>query len=74
MSQANPITFYRGYVIEPADPPPIPGWRNFVWSYAHENYDGAPDANDPRCGRAASLDACKAEIDWIEDANLETGA
>jgi hypothetical protein len=40
----------------------------FGWSYSHDDYDGAPDANDNRCGHASSLQAAKAEIDewWSE--------
>jgi hypothetical protein len=48
------------------NPPPIP-WNNFDWVYVHDDFDGAPDANDNRCGHAESLEACKREIDLIED-------
>lgn len=52
------------------DPPPIPT-RQFDWHFYHDNYDGAPNwggDDDPgptdwRCGRAASLEDCKKEID-----------
>jgi hypothetical protein len=57
---------YRGYRIH-YDPPPIPD-RRFDWHFAHENFDGAPDAGDHRHGDAASLEEAKAEIDdMIED-------
>ena len=48
------------------NPPPIP-WPNFDWAYVHDDFDGAPDANDNRYGHAESLEACKREIDLIED-------
>lgn len=56
---------YRGYTIT-YDPPPI-GTRAFDWSFEHDDFDGAPDAGDRRCGHAASVAACRAEIDDIED-------
>ena len=57
---------YRNWHIR-YDPPPIPS-RASDWHFAHSDFDGAPDANDNRCGRAASLEAAKAEIDaWIEE-------
>ena len=67
--EAREIT-YRGYTIS-HDPPPIPD-RRFDWSYVHEDYDGAPNnpgegPADHRCGHAASVGACRAEIDEIED-------
>lgn len=36
---------------------------NMQYTYCHDDYDGAPDANDGRCGYAASIEACKVEID-----------
>ena len=57
---------YRNWHIR-YDPPPIPS-RASDWHFAHSDFDGAPDANDNRCGCAASLEAAKAEIDaWIEE-------
>lgn len=57
---------YRNWNIN-YDPPPIPS-RDCDWHFAHVDFDGAPDANDNRCGHAASLEAAKAEIDaWIEE-------
>lgn len=41
------------------DPKPIPD-RRWDWSFVHDDYDGP---GDDRCGDAASLEACKAEID-----------
>ncbi len=49
------------------EPPPIPT-RAFDWHWYHEDYDGAPDGNDGRCGSesnfAAALCACD---DWEDD-------
>ena len=57
---------YRNWRIH-YDPPPIPS-RACDWHFAHSDFDGAPDANDNRCGHAESLEAAKAEIDaWIEE-------
>lgn len=38
------------------------------WTYSHDDYDGAEDANDDRCGFAPSLEAAKCDIDewWFE--------
>ena len=54
-----------GYVIE-YNPPPIP-MRCCDWQYAHEDFDGAPDANDPRCGTGPDPESCLAEIEEIEE-------
>lgn len=56
---------YRGWWID-YDPPPIPV-RTCDWQFWHDDFDGAPDANDNRYGSAGSLDAAKAEIDDRED-------
>lgn len=37
------------------------------YEYVHDDYDGAPDANDSRCGHEASIDACKQAIDDTYD-------
>lgn len=55
---------YRGYRIGPYRPSYSPSTD---WSWAHEDFDGAPDANDNRYGYAASPEACRAEIDMLED-------
>ncbi len=60
---SNPIE-YRGYEIYVADY--VPSSR-FAWEYGHPDYDGAEDANDGRCGVAASVEECKAQIDELED-------
>ena len=39
-------------------------WSNFVnYEYVHDDYDGAEDSHDNRCGYGESVEACKAEID-----------
>ena len=48
------------------EPPPIPT-RAFDWHSVHDDYDGAPDANDRRHGPAESPDACRYEIDILEE-------
>lgn len=42
------------------DPKPGPGPVH--WSYVHDDYDGAPDANDNRCGVGADFASCLAAI------------
>ncbi len=57
---------YRGYNITHwRKPIPI---RDYDWDFAHEDYDGAEDSPDCRCGAAASVEDAKAHIDEIEDA------
>lgn len=58
---------YRGYEID--RPTYVPG-PQFSWEYAHENYGGEGDG---RCGLAASIDACKAEIDERIDEGFDAG-
>ncbi len=55
---------YRNYAVI-SDAPPIP--RGPEWSFCHEDYDGAPDASDNRCGFADSASECFFVIDEIED-------
>ena len=52
---------YRGYLIS-FEPKPIPN-RAYDWDYMHEDYDGAPDAEDGRCGNGGTLQSCKDQID-----------
>lgn len=64
------MTTYRGYHIY-YDPPPIPV-RTCDWHFVHDDYDGAPNDYDEgpadhRCGSAASEQACREEIDALED-------
>lgn len=58
---------YRNWWIT-YDPPPIPV-RTCDWQFWHDDYDGAPDAGDSRCGHAPSLEAAKAEVDFMESDN-----
>ncbi len=45
--------------------PPIPT-RQYDWEYWHDDYDGAPDAFDPRSGNARTPRACRQAIEeWI---------
>lgn len=56
---------YRGYTLS-LDPKPIPD-RSHDWDFSHEDFDGAPDSGDNRCGKARSLeDACR-QIDDMQE-------
>lgn len=55
---------YRGYIVEPSDYSPAPA---FDWSFRHEDYDGAPDANDQRFGYGGCPLSCMSQIDDLED-------
>ena len=52
---------YRGYRID--------FWRKpiptdvFDYDFCHEDYDGAPDSGDHRCGNGRSITDCKSQID-----------
>lgn len=48
------------------DPPPIPA-RNCDWHFYHEDFDGAPDANDNRYGSCGSFVDALNECDAIDD-------
>lgn len=62
----NGAYLYRGYHVGPAAYSPA---AQFDWEFAHEDFDGAPDGNDNRCGRGASASDCMAQIDdLIEEA------
>lgn len=60
---------YRGYTFS--------YWRKpiptaaFDYDFVHEDYDGAPDGGDNRCGSGRSIEDCKAQIDEIELDNAE---
>ena len=56
---------YKNYTIS-YDPKPIPH-RSFDWDFGHDDYDGALDSNDYRCGNGASIEHCKQQIDDMED-------
>lgn len=66
----HPIT-YRGYRISENDFRAHPDWRKVRWCFVHEDFDGADDGNDHRCGYEASIEACLAEIDMREDEEAE---
>lgn len=67
MPPASQALRHGSWTIQPTDPlPPIPCWREFAWSYVHDDFDGAPDGNDNRCGHAASPEACLSEIEELE--------
>ena len=52
---------YRGYHISHwAKPVPTRAWD---YDFSHEDYDGAPDSGDHRCGAARSLAEAKEQID-----------
>jgi len=51
---------YRGYTIT-HNPKPIP-LRSFDWDFAHDDYDGAVDSKDDRCGSVGSEAAAVLEI------------
>lgn len=53
------------------NPKPIPASCGVDWDYVHDNYDGAPDANDDRHGNCASAVDCLAEIQGRDDYGLE---
>lgn len=56
---------YREFEIDPH------WFEGFV--YAHEAYDGSPDANDSRCGVGKTIDECKRKIDqWYLDKSVYT--
>ncbi|KQV83278.1 hypothetical protein [Rhizobium sp. Root1220] len=53
---------YRDYWIS-FNPKPVPASCGVDWDWHHDDFDGAPDGNDNRCGCSASLEAAKADID-----------
>jgi len=57
---------YRGYHIR-HDFTAKPALRSPV-TYAHQDYDGAPDSNDHRCGLAKTLPEAIRDIDELEEA------
>lgn len=48
---------YRNYIIQKTGSP------FGLWGFFHEDYDGAPDAEDFRCGNASSIVEVKEQID-----------
>jgi hypothetical protein len=53
---------YRGYKIY-WDPKPVPQSMIGYWSFVSDDYDGAEDSNDGRCGDAESVEDAKRQID-----------
>lgn len=37
-----------------------------IYEWRHDGYDGAPDANDTRCGKAWTIDECIGAINEYE--------
>lgn len=61
---------YKGYSIT-YWAKPIPT-RSFDFDFCHEDYDGAPDSGDRRCGSGMSVEDCKEQIDeLIEDEEFD---
>lgn len=54
---------YKNYTIKNA----IESWPYAKYEFMHEDYDGAPDAYDFRCGTASSVEQCKYLIDSMEN-------
>ena len=59
------IVEYKNYKIVYSQKPI--GTRLYDWGYFHNDYDGAPDWEDRRSGFNSSLEACKVEIDELEE-------
>lgn len=43
--------------------------NDYDYDYGHDDYDGAPDAFDNRCGCCGSIEQCKKEIDLLIGGN-----
>lgn len=67
MSVADPI-LYGDWRIYENDFRAHHDWRTVRWLYVHDDYDGP---EDDRSGFAASIEACKAEIDEWEEEHAE---
>lgn len=63
---SEPI-LHRGWRIHLSD---LVGTHGYKYEYAHDDYDGADDANDHRCGHANTVEEAKAEIDHHEQEAL----
>lgn len=59
-SWSNPIWYRDKWRIYLGDPE---YGHQFTYQYSHDDYDGAPDARDKRAGYAATVEACKRQID-----------
>lgn len=62
---------HRSWIIYENDFRAHPDWRKVRWLYSHQDFDGAEDSGDSRCGAMESVEACKAEIDEWELSNPE---
>jgi hypothetical protein len=61
---SDDVTTYGKWTIY-YDPPPIPD-RSCDFHFYHDDYDGAEDANDNRCGHGSSIEDCMKQIDDLE--------
>lgn len=61
--------WYRDFKVY-FDPPPIPV-RTMDWHFEHDDFDGAPDAHDPRAGHGSSAADCVRQIDEMMDGDDE---
>lgn len=59
----NPI-WYKGYRIFISD---LEGTHGYKYDFVHDNFDGADDACDSRCGEANTVEEAKALIDEKEE-------
>lgn len=63
------VTIYGPWRIY-FDPPPIPT-RNCDWHWVHDDFDGAPDSGDNRCGSCASFADALSECDECDECEDE---
>jgi len=59
----NPV-WHRGYRIFIDD---CAGTRSGGFGYTHDDYDGADDGSDHRCGWERTVEEAKAAIDILEE-------
>lgn len=59
---SNPIWYRQKWRIYLQDNGACP----FPWAFVHDDYDGADDSNDGRCGNGQSEQDCKNQIDEWE--------
>lgn len=70
-SYSYPI-WYKRYRIYRNDFRAHPKWAEVSWLYQHDDYDPTPQhsydgPSDYRAGACSSIEACKQEIDWLEE-------
>lgn len=68
---SNPI-WYKRYRIYRNDFVAHPNWAEVSWLYQHDDYDPTPEdsygpSSDHRAGACSTIEACKQEIDWLEE-------